>query len=57
VASIVLLAASPCTKYALLEFGQKPIRITTVEEIAHGLIHGPFYLSQRSKKYASRNSQ
>ena len=34
----VLLTASPYTKYALLKFGGKQIHVTTVEEIARGLI-------------------
>jgi Fe-S oxidoreductase len=35
----VLLVASPYTKYALLKFGGKTIRVVTVEEIVRNLIH------------------
>jgi Fe-S oxidoreductase len=37
-ATDVLLTASPYTKYALLKFGGRDIRVTTVEEIVLGLI-------------------
>jgi Fe-S oxidoreductase len=41
----VLLTVSPYTKYALLKYGGKGIRITTVEEIARAWVQGSLWLS------------